>query len=131
MSVNLIAILVSLAMMLTGAGGAAQPEALPVAETARTLTLSNVNVTWNGETVSLGPQAHAGVSTDGVKAVYDFGVDLGGQTLMPVQVAVDESGITALSGNSGVAVAVTEKALTELYKLMEEQMTASLGEAEA
>lgn len=130
MSVNLIAILVSLAMMLTGAGGAAQPEALPVAETARTLTLSNVNVTWNGETVRLGPQAHIGVSTDGVKAVYDFGVDLGGQTLMPVQVAVDESGITALSGNSGVAVAVTDKALTELYKLMEEQMTASLGEAE-
>ena len=130
MSVNLIAILISLAMMLTGAGGAAQPEALPVAETARTLTLSNVNVTWNGETVHLGPQAHIGVSTDGVKAVYDFGVDLGDKALMPVQVAVDESGITALSGNSGTAVAVTEKALTELSRLMEDQMTASLGEAE-
>ena len=130
MSVNLIAMLVSLAMMLTGAGGAVQPEALPVAETARTLTLSNVEVTWNGETVRLEPEAHIGVSTDGVRAVYDFGVDLGDQTLMPVQVAVDESGITALSGNSGVAVAVTDKALTELSKLMEEQMTASLGEAE-
>ena len=130
MSVNLMAILISLAMMLTGAGGAVQPESLPVAETARTLTLSNVNVTWNGETVSLGPQAHAGVSTDGVKAVYDFGVDLDGKTLMPVQVSVDESGITALSGNSGVAVAVTEKALTQLSRLLEEQMGASLGEAE-
>lgn len=130
MSMNLIAILVSLAMMLTGAGGAAQPETLPVAETARTLTLSNVNVTWNGETVRLGPQAHIGVSTDGVKAVYDFGVDLEDKTLMPVQVTVDESGITALSGNSGVAVAVTEKALTELARLLEEQMGASLGEAE-
>ena len=130
MSMNLMAILISLAMMLTGAGGAAQPEALPVAETARTLTLSNVNVTWNGETVRLGPQAHIGVSTDGVKAIYDFGVDLDDKTLMPVQVTVDESGITALSGNSGVAVAVTEKALTELTKLLEDQMGASLGEAE-
>ena len=52
MSMNLIAILVSLAMMLTGAGGIAQPEAaLPKGETARTLTLNNVNVTWNGETL--------------------------------------------------------------------------------
>ena len=54
MSMNLIAILVSLAMMLTGAGGAVQPEAtLPAGETARTLTLSNVNVTWNGEAITI------------------------------------------------------------------------------
>ena len=51
---NLLALLVSLAMMLTGAGGAVQTEALPVAQTARTLTLSNVSVTWNGETLKSG-----------------------------------------------------------------------------
>ena len=39
MSMNLIAMLVSLAMMLTGAGGAVRTEALPATMTARTLTL--------------------------------------------------------------------------------------------
>ena len=128
MSMNLIAILVSLAMMLTGAGGASQ--AKPAAETARTLTLTNVNVTWNGETLRLGTTAHAGVSTDGAKAVFDFGVDLGDKKLMPMQVAVDESGITALSGNSGVAVTVTAKALGELAEQLEAQVNASLAQAE-
>jgi len=112
MSMNLIAMLVSLAMMLTGAGGAVQTEALPATATARTLTLSNVSVTWNGEPLHLAPQAHIGVSTDGKKAVYDFGVDLGDKKLLPVQVVASESGITALSGNSGAAVTVSAEITT-------------------
>ena len=128
MSMNLIAILVSLAMMLTGAGGAAQPGAAPAAETARTLTLSNVNVTWNGEALSLAPTAHVGVSTDGAKAVYDFGVDLDGKTLLPVQVSAGEAGLTALAGN-GQAVTVTAKALEGLAEQLEAQMNASLAQS--
>ena len=127
MSMNLIAMLVSLAMMLTGAGGAVQPESLPVAQTARTLTLSNVNVTWNGETLQLEPQAHIGVSTDGQKAVYDFAVDLGDKKLFPVQVSAGEDGLTALSGNSGVAVKVTAEALEGLTGQLEAMMNASLA----
>ena len=128
MSMNLIAMLVSLAMMLTGAGGAVQTEALPVAQTARTLTLSNVSVTWNGETTQLEPQVHMGVSTDGQKAVYDFAVDLGDKKLFPVQVSAGENGLTALSGNSGVAVNVTAGALAGLAEQLEAQMNASLAE---
>ena len=127
MSMNLIAMLVSLAMMLTGAGGAVQPEALPAAQTARTLTLSNVSVTWNGETLQLEPRAHIGVSTDGQKAVYDFAVDLGEKKLFPVQVSAGENGVTALSGNSGVAVKVTAEALEGLAGQLEAQMNASLA----
>jgi len=128
MSMNLIAILVSLAMMLTGAGGIAQPEgALPAGETARTLTLSNVSVTWNGETLQLDPQARFGVSTDGKKALYDFAVELGDKTLLPMQLSADDKGVTVLSGNSGVAVTVTAEALAGLAAQMEEQVNASLA----
>ncbi|MBQ6325609.1 MAG: hypothetical protein IJI26_06045 [Clostridia bacterium] len=127
MSMNLIAILVSLAMMLTGAGGIAQPEAaLPTGETARTLTLNNVNVTWNGETLQLDPQVRFGVSTDGKKALYDFAVELGDKVLLPMQLSADEKGLTVLSGNSGVAVTVTAEALAGLAAQMEEQVNASL-----
>ena len=128
MSMNLIAILVSLAMMLTGAGGIAQPgAALPTGEIARTLTLSNVNVTWNGETLQLDPQARVGVSTDGKKALYDFAVELGDKTLLPMQLSVGEKGVTVLSGNSGVAVTVTAEALAGLAAQMEQQVNASLA----
>ena len=128
MSMNLIAILVSLAMMLTGAGGITQPgAALPTGEIARTLTLSNVNVTWNGETLQLDPQARIGVSTDGKKALYDFAVELGDKTLLPMQLSVGEKGVTVLSGNSGVAVTVTAEALAGLAAQMEQQVNASLA----
>ena len=130
MSINLIAMLVSLAMMLTGAGGAAQPEALPVAETARTLTVSNVVVNWNGETLNLAPKGRVGVSTDGVKAVYDFGVDLNGKTLLPVQVTADEAGVTALTVKNGQAVTVTAGALEGLVSQLQAQMNASAGLAD-
>lgn len=130
MSMNLIAILVSLAMMLTGAGGSVQPEAaLPTGETARTLTLSNLSVTWNGETLQLDPQARIGVSTDGKKALYDFAVELGEKTLLPMQLSVGEEGVTMLSGNSGVAVTVTAEALAGLAAQLEAQANASLAES--
>ena len=129
MSMNLIAILVSLAMMLTGAGVGVQPEALPVAETARTMTVSNITVIWNGERIELTPRAHIGVSTNGQKALYDFGVDLGDKKLLPVQLVASESGITALSGNSGVAVTVSKEALEGLAAQLEAQMSASMAEA--
>lgn len=130
MSMNLIAMLVSLAMMLTGVGGAVQTDAaLPATQTARTLTLSNINVTWNGEALRLGPQAHIGVSTDGKRALYDFGVDLDGKTLMPVQVVADDTGITALSANSGLAVTVTAEALAGLAERLEAQVNASMAGA--
>ena len=128
MSMNLIALLVSLAMMLTGAGGAAQPEAaLPAGETARTLTLSNVSVTWNGQTLQVDPQARFGVSTDGKKALYDFAVEMGDKVLLPMQLSAGEEGVTVLSGNSGVAVTVTAGALAGLAAQLEEQVNASLA----
>lgn len=109
MSLNLIAILVSLAMLLTGAGGEGKP-----AEASRVATLRNVVVTYNGETLRLSPEAHLGVSTDGERALFDFGVELDGDALLPIQLAVNGDGVKALFAGSGEAVAVSAGALEGL-----------------
>lgn len=109
MSMSIIAMLLSLAMMLTGAGGEGMP-----AQSARTLVLRNAAFTYNGETVRLAPQARIGASTDGESAVFDFGVQLGDKTLLPVQIGAGEKGLTALFKESGVAVNVTSEALDNL-----------------
>ena len=64
--INVLAMLVSLAMMLTGA---VTPVAEPV---SRSLVLGNLTVRVNDEEVELTPYAQVGVTTDGEKAVYDL-----------------------------------------------------------
>lgn len=121
MSMNVIAILLSLAMMLTGVGGEGQP-----AEAARNLVLRNVTFTYNGETVRLGPQAHVGVSTDGSKAVYDFGVDLNDEKLLPVQLGVSDAGITAYFGGSDAGFTATAELLEQVRPELEDYLNNSL-----
>ena len=104
-TMNLIAMLLSFAMMLTGAGGEGQPAQ------ARNLVLHNVQFSYNGESVKLPQALHVGASTDGEKAVFDFGIDQGGETLLPVQLGVSEAGVAALFTKSDVAVNVTADAI--------------------
>ena len=119
---SLIAVLLSLAMMLTGAGGEGMPQ-----QSARTLTLRNVVVTYNGETQRLAPEAHIGAMTDGETAVFDFGVDVDGQALLPIQVGVGEKGLTALFEESGIAVNLTKEALDAAMAQSDEAMGAMIG----
>ena len=119
MSMSLIAMLLSLAMMLTGAGGEGMP-----AQSARTMTLRNVAITYNGETLRLTPEAHIGVMSDGESAVFDFGVDADGQTLLPIQIGLGEKGLTALFEESDVAVNVTKEALDSLTEQLGQGLSA-------
>lgn len=112
MSMNLVAMLVSLAMLLTGAGGAGMPD-----EAARTLTVHNISLTVNGERVDLDTALRLGAYTDGEKALYSFGIDAGGETLLPVQLSADAAGLTALVEKGDAAVRVTEAALEGLAQL--------------
>ncbi|MBR0366872.1 MAG: hypothetical protein IJH86_00580 [Clostridia bacterium] len=97
---NLLAILVSLAMLFTGATA-------PVAEPAsRTLQLSNLVVRHNDEEVALTPYASLGVMTDGAKAVVDFFVGSGDDVCLPFQAQADENGILVLSDNSHVTLKI-------------------------
>lgn len=125
MSMSLVAILLSLAMMLTGAGGEGMP-----AQSARTLVLHNVAVTYNGDTVRLAPEVRLGAASNGESAVFDFGVNLNENTLLPIQLGVGEKGLTALFEESGVAVNVTAEALEGVMALASEGMDAAMAGAE-
>ena len=122
MSVNFLAILISLAMMLTGVGGEGQP-----AEAAKTLLVHNISVTFNGESAELAPALRLGAYTNGEKAVYDLSVELNGEKLFPMQLGVSDEGLKALFAKSDVAVGVSADALNALSEQatqMLESMTA-------
>ena len=107
--INLLSILVSLAMMLTGATA-------PMAEPAsRTLLLGNLTVRCNDEEVVLNPYAAMGVATDGEKAVYDFYVGSGEDTYLPFQLTADQDGLLFLSDNSNVTLKLDKADLDELF----------------
>lgn len=132
MTMNFLAILLSLAMMLTGVGGEGQP-----AEASKTLVLHDFVLTYGDETVALNPSLRLGASTDGQKAVFDLGVDVNGDTLFPIQLGVDDSGITALFEKNDVAVKVSAEALdalneqaNQMMAAMQAQMAQSSGNSE-
>ena len=97
---NLLAILISLAMLLTGATA---PVAAPA---SRTLQLNNLTVRHNDEEVALKPYASLGVMTDGAKVVADFFVGSGDDICLPFQAQADKDGILVLSDNSSVTLKI-------------------------
>ncbi|MDO4865924.1 MAG: hypothetical protein Q4C10_05165 [Clostridia bacterium] len=125
MTLNILAIFISLAMMLTGAGADGQP-----AEAARTMTLHDLSITYNDETVDVAPALRLGAYTDGEKAVFDFGLDVNGDALFPIQLGASEAdGITALFVKSGIAARVSADALNALSE-QASQMVQGLAEGE-
>ena len=126
MTMNILAILISLAMMLTGAGAEGQP-----AEASRTLTLHNISLTYNGETIELAPALTLGASTDGEKAVFDVGVSCGDETLFPMQLGVNEDGLTVLSKSEDVAVRISAKAFDDLTEQLNATIQALTEQAQA
>lgn len=119
MSMNILAILISLAMMLTGAGGEGQP-----AEASRMMMIHNVNLTYNDQSVTLDPALWMGAYANGEKALFDLSVQMDNDSLFPMQVSVDDSGITALFENSDVAVKVSADALNALSEQASQSMEA-------
>ena len=125
MSMSIIAMLLSLAMMLTGAGTAGAP-----AEAAKTLTISDVVFTYNDQTIELAPELRLGASTDGEKALFDFAVQLDGEALLPVQLLADAEGVTALAVTSGQAFQVPAETLEGLMAQVQEMLDSSMGAAD-
>ena len=117
MSINILAILLSFAMMLAGVGGEGQP-----AEASKTLTLHDVRIYINDETLDLNPELVLGAYSDGQKGVLDLRVQNGEESLFPVQLGVDDSGLTALFEKSDVAVKVSADALNGLSDQVNQMM---------
>ena len=119
MTMNILAILISLAMMLTGAGGEGQP-----AEASRMMVIHDVNITYNDESVTLDPALWLGAYANGEKAVYDLSLQVNNESLFPMQLGVDDTGITALFEKSDVAVKVSAEALEALTGQLNQAMEA-------
>ena len=116
--INLLAILLSMAMMLTGVPADSLPEGGALeAPAARTLTVSDLTLSVNGESVTLNPAAHFGVMTDGAQAVYDFYVESEGQHLLPLQLVADETGLLVYNDGSDTTLSLSAE---ELNALMEQ-----------
>ena len=113
---NLLALLVSLAMMLTGA---VAPVAEPV---SRTLVMGNLTVRINEEEVTLNPYAQAGVMTDGEKAVYDMFVGSGEDVYLPFQIAVDGDDLLVLSDNSNVTIKLDKDQIDSMMESIDLNM---------
>lgn len=107
---NLLAILLSLAMLLTGATA---PAAEPV---SRTLVVSSLTVRHNDEEVTLSPFAALGVATDGASALFDFFIGSGDDVFLPFQLSADESGLALLAENADVTLKIDREKLDELMR---------------
>lgn len=102
MSLNILSILLSLAMMLTGAAGLETD--VPM---ANTLTIRNVTLDYNGEGFTLEPSLTAGVMTDNGTAVYDFSMTSGDKNLFPMQLVITEEAATLVFEKTGQAFSVS------------------------
>ena len=112
MSLNLLAILVSLAMMITGASGAQPGETV-----ANVSTISNFTLSVDGRSVTLEPTIRAGVQTDGETALFDIALESHGQELFPIQLAVDNDALTVAFLKCGQGLRIPESALAEQMTL--------------
>lgn len=105
---SMLAILLSLAMMLTGA-------AAPITEPAsRVLQVSDISVRHNDEEVALSPYASLGVTTDGSKTLFDFFIANGDDIYLPFQVSADENGVLMQNDNSHTTVKVSAEEIDAL-----------------
>ena len=84
MMTNLLSILVSLAMLVTGVSATA----LPDEAVGRVVTLGNLEARYDEEEAAATPYASMAVSTDGKTAVYDFYIGNDDDTLLPFRAVV-------------------------------------------
>ena len=92
---SILAMLISLAMMLTGAGEGA--------DLSRTMTISDLTLTVNDESVTLNPTLSLGARSDGEMGLFDLALNLNGEKLFPVQLMADAEKLTAGLINANTA----------------------------
>ncbi len=122
MTMNILAILLSLAMMLTGAGEG------QTAEASRTLVLHDVSLTYNDQSVTLTPELILSAMTYDDKAVFEACLKTESDVLFPVQLGISQDGLTALLEGEDVAVKVSSKAFDALSDQVSEMTGAMMGQ---
>ena len=115
---SILAMLISLAMMLTGAGEGA--------DLSRTMTISDLTLTVNDESVTLNPTLSLGARSDGEMGLFDLALNLNGEKLFPVQLMADAEKLTAGLINANTAFSVPAEALDQLMQTSMDMANASL-----
>ena len=119
---NLLAILISMAMLLTGASTATLEEAA----LGRVVTVGNLAVTRNDEEVDLDLYAVLGATTDGEQALYDFYISKDEQAYLPFQVAVTANSLLMKNDKDSQTLLITEAELENMLSGMMDEETAPI-----
>ena len=122
MTMNILAILLSLAMMLSGAGEGQTDSAF------RTLVLHDVSLTYNDQSVTLAPELVLGALTYDDKAVLEVFLNTEDEVLFPIQLGISQDGLTALLEHEDVAFRVSSKAFDALSEQMSQASDAMMGQ---
>lgn len=109
MTINLLAILLSIAMMFSGAAGLETDGPM-----ATSLTISDVYLEYNDNRFELEPSLSAGVMTENGTAVFDFSMQCGEDSLFPMQLVVTEDAATLVAEKNGKAFTIDAETLNAL-----------------
>ena len=109
MTFNLLSILLSLAMMLTGATGLEADTPM-----ASSLTIRDIYLDYNDTSIMLEPSLTAGVMTDNGTAVFDLSMACGEESLFPLQLAITEDAATLVVEKTGKAFTMDADTLNAL-----------------
>ncbi len=134
MSINFLSILLSLAMMLTGAAGLETETAMGAAITIRDFYLD-----YNDVSVALEPSVTAGVSTENGAAIFDLSMACGEESLFPLQLIVTEDNATVVAEKAGKAFTIDAETLNGIINealdldamMSSEEVTAAMEEMKA
>ncbi|MGX8706446.1 MAG: hypothetical protein ACSW8J_07695, partial [bacterium] len=107
---NLLAMLVSLAMLLTGVSTAALPDA-PV---GRVMTIGNLAFSHNDDEIALDVYATLGVATDGIQALFDFSIVDGTGVYFPFQIAATSERLLLKNDKHGQTLSITADELVAM-----------------
>lgn len=107
---SILSIIVSLCMMITGMPAAEDPNAIA----ARTLTISDVVISYNGDEIELTPELSIGLMTTAASAILDFHMTSDGETLFPVQVGIDADNAVVAAVKGGKSFSISNETLLQL-----------------
>ncbi len=124
MTMNILAILLSLAMMLSGAGEG------QTAEASRTLVLHDVSLTYNDQSVALTPELILSAMTYDDKGVLEACLKTEDDVLFPIQLGISQDGLTVLLENEDVAARVSAKAFDALSEQVSQMTGAMMGQVQ-
>lgn len=113
----LLSVIVSLAMAI---GGTTAMPAIP--ETAHTVTVSDFELSYNGEDVALDPEAQITAALGADELDLHFQINMPDGTLMPVSGKLTNDGAQFIISETGKAYSISDDTICELLGISKEDL---------